>query len=108
MKYYHEDVSVNQKIQLFVFTMEEVNSRMMGVTECRFHDELEQLKNYIPGQVADRLGKGFEQYESKLQTVNYVSLWRSDKVGVELAGRAIFLNQSSASLSYINNLHQFL
>lgn len=85
MKYYHEDDSVSQKVQSFVFTVEEVNSRLMGVAECRVHgeltdEELEQLKDYISGQASDGFGEGFEQHPIKTTDGEiYVSLWSSEK-----------------------------
>ncbi len=85
MKYYHEDDGVSQKVQSFVFTVEEVNSRLMGVAECRVHgeltdEELEQLKDYISGQASDGFGEGFEQRPIKTTDGEiYVSLWSSEK-----------------------------
>lgn len=85
MKYYHEDDSVCRKVQSFVFTVEQVQDKLLGVAECRVQgkltdQELEQLKEYISGQASDGFGEGFEQRGIKTADgeIN-VSLWSSDK-----------------------------
>ena len=40
MEYYDEDDSINRNVQSYVFTIEPVNGKLMGVAECRIHDEL--------------------------------------------------------------------
>lgn len=85
MKYYPKNDTVNQKVQSFFFTVEQIGSKLMGVAECRIQgslsdSELEQLKDYVSGQASDGFGEGFEQHP--LKTGNgeiYVSLWSSDK-----------------------------
>ena len=85
MKYYHEDDSVNRKVRSYVFTVEQVQDKLMGVAECQVQgdltdQELEQLKEYISGQASDGFGEGFEQ--RPIKTANgeiNVSLWSSDK-----------------------------
>ena len=85
MRYYHEDDSVNQKVQSYVFTVEKVQGQLMGVAECRIqgeltYQEMEQLKEYISGQASDGFGEGFEQRGIKTADGEiYVSLWSSDK-----------------------------
>ena len=85
MKYYHEDDSVNLKVQSFVFTVEQVQDKLMGVAEYRVQgeltdQELERLKDYVSGQASDGFGEGFEQRGIKTADgeIN-VSLWSSDK-----------------------------
>ena len=85
MKYYHEDDSVNRKVRSYVFTVEQVQDKLMGVAECRVQgdladQELEQLKEYISGQASDGFGEGFEQRGIKTADgeIN-VSLWSRDK-----------------------------
>jgi hypothetical protein len=85
MKYYHEDDSVNHKVQSFFFSVEQVENKLMGVAECRVQGELtdkelEQLKEYVSGQASDGFGEGFEQRGIKTADGEiFVSLWSSDK-----------------------------
>lgn len=85
MIYYSEDDSVNRKVQSYVFKVERVGNRLMGVAECQVHGELlehelEQLKEEISNQAADGLGKGVEQRPIKTEEGEiYVSLWNSGK-----------------------------
>jgi hypothetical protein len=85
MKYYGEDDSVNQKVQSYVFTVERVQGRLMGVAECRIQgeltaDELDRLKDDISGQASDGVGEGFEQCPIKTPNGEiYVHLWNSEK-----------------------------
>ncbi|WP_024347470.1 DUF4314 domain-containing protein [Lacrimispora indolis] len=85
MEYYDGDDSVNKTVQSYVFTVEPVNGKLMGVAECRVHgeltsDELNLLKETISGQASDGFGEGFEQRPIKTYTGEiYVSLWSSDK-----------------------------
>jgi hypothetical protein len=85
MKYYSGDDSVNRKVQSYVFTVEKVQDKLMGVAECRVRgkltdEELEDLKENISGQASDGFGEGFEQRPIKTADgeIN-VSLWSSDK-----------------------------
>jgi len=85
MKYYDEDDSVNRNVQSYVFTVEQVQDKLMGVAECRVKgdltpEELERLKDGISGQASDGFGEGFEQRPIKTADgeIN-VSLWSSDK-----------------------------
>jgi hypothetical protein len=62
MKYYHEDDGVNKKVQSYVFTVERVQDKLMGVAECRVQgeltaEELERLKDYVSGQASDGFGR---------------------------------------------------
>jgi len=81
MEYYDEDDSINRNVQSYVFTVEPVNGKIMGVAECRVHgeltaEELDLLKETIIGQAADGFGEGFEQRPIKNSAGDiYVSLW---------------------------------
>jgi hypothetical protein len=83
MKYYHENDSVNSKVHSYVFTVEQVQDRLMGVAECKIKgeltaQELEMLKEDILGQASDGFGEGFEQRPIKIGDDElYVSLWTS-------------------------------
>lgn len=81
MKYYHGNAAVNQKVHSCAFTVERVRDQLMGVAECQVKGcltgpELENLKEFLLGQVADGWGEGFEQ--RPIQTGDgeiYVSFW---------------------------------
>jgi len=81
MEYYDEDDSINRNVQSYVFTVEPVNGKLMGVAECRVHgeltaEELDLLKETSIGQAADGFGEGFEQRPIKTSAGEiYVSLW---------------------------------
>ena len=81
MEYYDEDDSINRNVQSYVFTVEPVNGKLMGVAECRVHgeltaEELDLLKEAIIGQAADGFGEGQEQRPIKTSVGEiYVSLW---------------------------------
>ncbi len=85
MEYYHGDDSVSHKVKSLFFTVEQVNSRLMGVAECWVQGdlndaELERLKEYTSGQASGGFGEGFEQ--RPIQTGGgelYVSLWSSNR-----------------------------
>jgi hypothetical protein len=85
MKYYGKDDGVNDKVQSFVFTAERVDSRLMGVAECRVRgeltaDELQQLKDYVTGQASDGFGEGLEDRPIKTADGEiYVSLCSGGK-----------------------------
>ncbi len=85
MEYYHENDSVNQKVQSLFFTVQQIGNKLMGVAECRVQgnlndDELGQLKDYTTGQASDGFGEGFEQHPIKIgRDELYVSLWASSK-----------------------------
>nr|WP_288828827.1 hypothetical protein [uncultured Clostridium sp.] len=81
MEYYNEDDSINRNVQSYVFTVEPVNGKLMGVAECRVHgeltvEELDLLRDAIIGQAADGFGEDQEQRPIKtLAGEIYVSLW---------------------------------
>ena len=85
MKYYHENDGVNEKVQSFFFTVEQIGDKLMGAAECRVQGDLSnaeitQLKEYVTGQASDGFGEGFEQRPIKVSDGEiYVSLWNSDK-----------------------------
>ena len=59
MKYYDENDSVNQKVQSYVFTVEQVDDKLMGVAVCRIQGELtaEELERSTVGSQSIRAGK---------------------------------------------------
>lgn len=81
LQYYHESDSIKEKVQSLFFTVEKVESKLMGVAECQVKgklnaSEMARLKEYVTGQASDGFGEGFEQRpitvgEDKI----YVSLW---------------------------------
>ena len=85
MEYYHDNDSVNEKVQSLFFTVAQIGDKLMGVAECRVQGDLSnveiaQLKEYVTGQASDGFGEGFEQRPIKVSDGEiYVSLWNSDK-----------------------------
>lgn len=85
MKYYHGDNSVKQKVESLFFTVEQVGDKLMGTAECRIQGklrsaEMEQLKDFISGQVWDGFGEKFEQHPIKTEDGElYVCLGSSDR-----------------------------
>ena len=85
MNYYHKDDGVNQKVRSYIFTVEQVRGRLMGVALCRVQgaltdDEVRLLKDHVGGQASDGFGGGFE--EEAIQDDNgkiHVSLWSSGR-----------------------------
>jgi hypothetical protein len=85
MTYYGDEDSMSRKVQSYVFTVEKINGRLMGVAECQIRGELTEkelgwLKENISGQASDGFGEGLEQRPIKTEDGEiYVSLWSSDK-----------------------------
>ncbi|KAF5038194.1 hypothetical protein DSECCO2_556870 [anaerobic digester metagenome] len=85
MKSYNIKDSISQKVQSLFFTVEQVGDELLGVAECKVHDnlsdvELEKLKNYVIGQASDGFGEKFEQRPIKVGTAEiYLNLWTDSK-----------------------------
>ncbi|WP_320928359.1 antirestriction protein ArdA [Hungatella sp.] len=84
MDYYNEHDTVNAKVQSYVFDVEEVGGKLMGVAVLTLNApldnaELEKIKDAITGQASDGFGEGLEQREIHCNGKDvYVSLWGAD------------------------------
>lgn len=81
MKYYSHADTVNAKVRKYVFDVEEVGGKLMGVAVLTLNapldaTELEKIKEEIAGQASDGYGEGLEQQEIDCNGKDvYVSLW---------------------------------
>ena len=84
MHWYGEEDSVNEKVRSVVFRLEKRDRQLWGVAECQLlrgltTKEMDTLKRYITGQVADGVGEGFEQQDIRVDDLTFnVHLWNSD------------------------------
>lgn len=69
MIYYSEDDSVNRKLQSYVFKVERVGNRLMGIAECQVHEEL--LEHELSSLRKKSLSKSFisQRFETVDQSI---------------------------------------
>ena len=83
-QYLGDDPSVADKLMSAVWTVEEMDGRLLGRIDCHFKEpltdtELTSLREEILGQCSDGLGEGFEQRPIETNEGDlYVSYWNSD------------------------------
>lgn len=91
MKYYGHADTVNAKVQKYIFNVEEVHGKLMGVAVLTLNApldaaELEKIKAEIGGQASDGYGEGLEQQEIDCNGKEiYVSLWGSNDWSLKTA-----------------------
>lgn len=84
MEYYDHADTVNDKVQRYVFDVEEVQGELMGVAVLTLNApldaaEIEKIKAEISGQASDGFGEGFEQHEIHCDNKEiYVSVWGAE------------------------------
>lgn len=80
-QYFDEDAHVKEKLVSAVWTVDEVDKKLYGRVNVRLEEPLTEeetkiLKEWITGQNADGLGKGFEQRALEVEEGElYVSFW---------------------------------
>lgn len=86
MIYYHENDSLNAKVQSFQFDVDVRQGKLWGVAECVLREplnasEMMDLIEAVTGQASDGFGEGFEQRGQKLPNGDtiYASLWNGDE-----------------------------
>lgn len=91
MKYYGHADTVNAKVQQYLFNVEVIKGKLMGVA-CLIlnapltQDELDKIKETIEGQCSDGFGEGFEQREIDCNGKEiYVSLWGTNDWSLKTA-----------------------
>ncbi len=91
MAYFSGSNIVNAKVKKFVYEVEEVNGKLMGVAVLTLNaglgeNELDEIKAYITGQSSDGFGEGFEQREIHCNGQEvYVSLWNNSNYFLKTA-----------------------
>lgn len=91
MKYYGQQDSVNAKVKNYIFSVEEVNGKLMGVAELTLNAplndmELEKIKNVILGQASNGFGERFEQNEINCDGMDvYISFWGAENWSLQTA-----------------------
>ena len=91
MDYYNEHDTVNAKVQSYIFDVEEVGGKLMGVAVLTLNApldaaELEKIKEAITGQASDGFGEGLEQREINCNGRDvYVNLWGADNWSLQTA-----------------------
>lgn len=84
MEYYDHADTINAKVQRYVFDVEEVQGKLMGVAVLTLNASLDaaetaKIKAEISGQASDGFGEGFEQHEIHCDNKEiYVSVWGAE------------------------------
>ncbi|WP_312645154.1 antirestriction protein ArdA [Hydrogenoanaerobacterium sp.] len=91
MDYYDGHDSVNAKVQQYLFDVELIKGKLMGIVTLTLNAplnqaELDKIKETIEGQCSDGFGEGFEQREINCNGKEiYVSLWGTNDWSLKTA-----------------------
>ena len=83
-QYLGDDPSVADKLMSAVWTVEDMDGRLLGRIDCHLKEpltaeEMADLREEILGQCSDGLGEGFEQRPIETDEGDlYVSCWNSN------------------------------